>query len=328
MKRTLLLFFALGMVCVPVIAGAALYLALDGVFAPLPAAAPDVSTSVDRPGGEVTAPAEQAIVPSSKSRVTILVMGTDAREGEKAAPRTDTMMVATLDRASRSAGIISLPRDLWVTVPGYGNERINSAYELGELERKGGGPELARKTVEQLLGVPVQHYALIGFAGFEKLVDEVGGVVVDVERPIKDNEYPDQNYSLRRIFFQPGLQRLDGESALWYVRTRHADSDFGRARRQQQFLLGLRRQALQLNLLPKVPAIISTLSDSIKTDLGPAEIVSLARAAKDVDSARVVNRVVDETMTTHWVTPAGAQVEVPKRDAVKRVVEEVFAGRA
>jgi anionic cell wall polymer biosynthesis LytR-Cps2A-Psr (LCP) family protein len=183
---------------------------------------------------------------------------------------------------------------------------------------------LARKTVEQLLGVPIQHYALVGFSGFEKLVDQMGGVVVDVERPIKDNEYPDGDYGLRRIFFQPGLQRLDGETALWYVRSRHADSDFGRARRQQQFLLALRRQALQLNLLPKAPAILGNLAGSIQTDLRPNDVIALARAAKDVDSSRLVNRVIDESMTTHWVTPAGAQVELPDKAAIKRVAQEVF----
>jgi polyisoprenyl-teichoic acid--peptidoglycan teichoic acid transferase len=261
---------------------------------------------------------------SSKGRVTFLLLGTDQREGDPSPPRTDTIMVATIDPETRTAGILSLPRDLWVSIPGYANERINSAYALGEADKPGGGPELARKTVEQLLGVPIHHYALVGFAGFEKLVNLIGGVVVDVERPIKDNEYPDQDYNVRRIFFQPGLQRLDGESALWYVRTRHADSDFGRARRQQQFLLGVRRQALQLNLLPKAPAMIAALSDAVKTDLRTTEILGLANIAKDLDSSRVTNRVVDESMTTHWVTPTGAQVEVPDRAAIKKLVQELF----
>src|SRR5581483_648752 len=216
---------------------------------------------------------------SSTERINFLLMGTDHRPGETDLPRTDTMIVVTLDPATHAAGILSLPRDLWVPIPGHGSERINAAYAFGEADKPGAGPELARKTVEQLLGVPIHHYALIGFDGFQKLVDQVGGVIVDVDRPIKDNEYPDQNYSVRRIFFQPGLQRLDGETALWYVRTRHADSDFGRARRQQQFLLALRRQVLQLNLLPKAPRIVSALADSVKTDLRPSEVIALARLA-------------------------------------------------
>jgi LCP family protein required for cell wall assembly len=299
------------MVCVPVSVGAALYVALDGAFGTfsLPRLTP---STVDVPEW------------SGKERVNFLVLGTDRREGETGGTRTDTVIVLTLDPVSRRAGMLSLPRDLWVTIPGYGQERINAAYELGEQAKPGGGPELARKTVEQLLGVPVHHYALVGFAGFQRLVNEVGGVVVDVERPIKDNEYPDRDYSLRRIFFQPGLQRLDGESALWYVRTRHADSDYGRARRQQQVLLALRAQALRLDLLPKVPGILAALADTVKTDLRPADLVGLARIAKDVDTAHLVNRVVDESMTRRWVTPAGAQVEVPDAAAVRRTAQEVF----
>ena len=320
MKRALILFFAVGLVVLPLAAGAGLYLLMDGAFARL-----GVEGVTSAPRFE---PSTRAVPEwSGTSRVTLLLLGTDQRDGENAPPRTDTIIVATLDPVAKTAGMISLPRDLWVTIPGYGQDRINASFELGEAAKRGGGAELTRKTVEELLGVPVHHYALIGFAGFQKLVDEVGGVVVDVERPIKDNEYPDANYSLRRIFFQPGLQRLDGESALWYVRTRHADSDFGRARRQQQFLMGLRRQALQLNLLPKAPAILAALSDTIKTDLKPAEILGLARIAKDLDSGAVVSRVIDETMTTHWVTPAGAQVEVPNKDAVKRVAQEVFGAK-
>jgi len=313
--RLLLFCFALGLVGLPVTAGFLLYLAFGGMVASVA----NVFSSPRLAPSEVQAPEW-----SSTERINFLLMGTDHRPGETDLPRTDTMIVVTLDPATHAAGILSLPRDLWVPIPGHGSERINAAYAFGEADKPGAGPELARKTVEQLLGVPIHHYALIGFDGFQKLVDQVGGVIVDVDRPIKDNEYPDQNYSVRRIFFQPGLQRLDGETALWYVRTRHADSDFGRARRQQQFLLALRRQVLQLNLLPKAPRIVSALADSVKTDLRPSEVIALARLAKDIDTAHITNRVIDESMTTHWVTPAGAQVELPHMPAVRKVAQEVF----
>src|SRR5688500_15042338 len=94
---------------------------------------------------------------SGTSRVTLLLLGTDQRDGENAPPRTDTIIVATLDPVAKTAGMISLPRDLWVSIPGYGQDRINSSFELGEQERRGGGAELVRKTVEELLGVPVHH---------------------------------------------------------------------------------------------------------------------------------------------------------------------------
>jgi LCP family protein required for cell wall assembly len=329
--RLLLFCFLGGVAIVPVAAGALLYFALTGAFdnvslvsaltllkppAPVPAPAPAAPP----------APAPNVELPewSSHGRVNVLLMGVDKRDSDKDPLRTDTMMVLTIDTEAHTAGLLSLPRDLWVEIPGHGTERINAAYEIGESLKAGGGPDLARKTVEQFLGVPIQHYVVVGFQGFQRLVDQLGGVVVDVERPIKDDEYPDGDYGLRRIYFQPGPQRLTGETALWYVRTRHADSDFGRARRQQQLLLGLRKQALQLNLLPKAPGILSALSDTIKTDLRPAEILGLVRVAKDIDTSSLTNRVIDESMTTNWVTPAGAQVLLPDRAAVRRLVQEVF----
>ncbi len=320
--RLLLLCFFVGAACLPVAAGAAIYLALNGAFDGLISGTAHVASSPALPPSDVAVPEW-----SGKGRVNVLLLGSDHRRGETDLPRADTIIVATLDPDSHTAGMLSLPRDLWVPIPGYGNDRINAAFELGEQAKRGGGPDLARKTIEQLLGVPIHHYAVIGFEGFEKMVDQVGGVVVDVERPIKDDEYPDADYNMRRIFFQPGLQRLDGETALWYVRSRHADSDFGRARRQQQFLLALRRQALQLNLLPKAPGILGSLAGAIQTDLRPPDALSLARVAKDIDTSRLVNRVVDESMTTHWVTPAGAQVELPDKAALKRISQEVFGTR-
>jgi LCP family protein required for cell wall assembly len=258
----------------------------------------------------------------------ILLLGIDQRDDERdqgVPPRSDTLILARIDPRTKSAGLISFPRDLWVDIPGFGQGRLNTAYTLGELRKvEGGGPGLAKRTMERNFGLKVDYFGRVDFRGFEQIVDTLGGIVVDVERPIKDDEYPDANYSMRRIYFQPGLQRLNGETALWYVRTRHADSDFGRARRQQQFLLALRRQALQLNLLPRAPAILSALQDTFKTDFKPHEILGLAQVAKDIDTSKLTNRVIDESMTTHWVTASGAQVELPNQQAVRRVVQEVF----
>lgn len=310
--RILFFSFVVGMIGVPVAFGALLYYTF-GSAANVMSAPQLAPSSVEMPSW------------AGRGRETFLLLGTDHRDGDVDLPRTDVMMVASFDPQMHSAAIISLPRDIWLDIPGHGKERINAAFEFGELEKPGGGPALARKVVEQLLGVPIQHYALIGFGGFEKMIDLAGGVTVDVERPLKDNEYPDKDYSVRRIFFQPGLQHLDGVTALWYVRSRHSDSDFGRARRQQQLLLSLRHQALQLNLLPKLPSMVSALSESVKTDLRPQELVSLARAAKDIDAARVVNRVIDETMTTNFTTPAGEQVLLVNKNAVQALVKEAFS---
>ena len=270
--------------------------------------------------------ASQLDVPewSSKERVNIILLGTDRRDNEPDVTRTDTLLIVSIDPVTKSAGVLSLPRDLWVNIPGYGFERVNTAFEIGEFQKKGGGPALLRKTIEGLLGVPIHHYALVGFTGFRKVVDQLGGVVVDVERPFRDDEFPSGNYGTRRILFQTGLQVLDGETALWFVRSRHADSDFGRNRRQRQFLLAVRQQALQLNMITKAPAMLSSIMDSVKTDLRTTEILSLARVAKDVETSKLVSRAVDESMVNPWMTPGGAAVLLPEPAAIRQVVREVF----
>ena len=171
----------------------------------------------------------------------ILLLGIDQRDDEREEGtnpgRTDTMMMLRIDPRAKSAGLISFPRDLWVDIPTVGQGRIDSAFTYGEVrQRGGGGPALARRTVEQNFGLRVDYYALVNFHGLEQIVDTVGGIVVDVERPLKDNEYPTDDYGVERVYIPPGLQFMDGRLALKYARSRHTDNDFGRMRRQQRVL--------------------------------------------------------------------------------------------
>jgi LCP family protein required for cell wall assembly len=204
-------------------------------------------------------------------------------------------------------------------------ERINTAHVYGDLYNyPGGGPALAKKTVQYNLGVPVHYYVRIDFKGFEKVVDALGGVNINVDKDIRDDEFPDGNYGTISIFIPAGLQHMDGKTALQFVRTRHADSDFGRTRRQLQFLVAMSDQALKLNILPKVPSLIAQFRDSVKTDLSANEIISLARLASQIESDHIVTRSIDETMVTPWVTPQGGSVLIPKRDEIKKLIDEMF----
>jgi hypothetical protein len=168
----------------------------------------------------------------------------------------------------------------------------------------------------------------IDFKGFEKIVDALGGVTINVDKAIRDNEYPDGNYGVMSIYIPAGLQHMDGETALRYVRTRHADSDFGRTRRQLQFLMAMRDQALKLNIVTKLPSLISQFRDSVKTDLSANEIINLARIASQIETTNVLARSIDETMISPWVTPQGGEVLIPKRDAIKKVIDELFGPTA
>ncbi len=258
--------------------------------------------------------------PRKGERINILLLGIDQREGETGPWRTDTMILATLDSQTKTAGMISIPRDLYVEIPGYGENRINTAHFFG-------GPTLAKQTVQYNLGVPVHYYAVLNFQGFERIIDILGGITIEVETPIKDDKYPDENYGYKTIYFPAGVQHMDGETALIYARTRHGGSDFSRIRRQQQVLLATQRQAinLRLQLIPKIPSLINTLGDALKTDLQPSDILALAPLASQVRLEDTKMRIIDSSMTVPFTTTNGANVLWPDREKIGKLVEEVFA---
>lgn len=263
-------------------------------------------------------------------RVTVLVLGIDERSQETGPWRTDTIMLATLDPNNLQAGMLSIPRDLWVPIPGYDQGRINTAHFLGDLyDYPGGGPALAKETVEYNLGVPVNYYVRVNFDGFVKLVDLIGGVDIYVEKVIDDPTYPGKNYDYDPLHIEPGQHHFDGEMALKYARTRHGDTDFGRARRQQQVLLAILARVSDLKLLPqlapKSAEIYQTLQDSIKTDLAVDQILALATLAQKVDRSTIRTAVIDNSCTSPWTTPQGGQVLIPLRDKMREMRDYVFA---
>ncbi len=206
-----------------------------------------------------------------------------------------------------------------------GEERINAAHFFGEyFKYPGGGPALAKRVVSLNLGIPIHYYARVDFRGFERVIDSIGGVNIDVEKPIRDDEYPDATYGYMRIFIPAGLQHMNGAVALEYARSRHSESDFGRVRRQQKLLLALREQGLQMGLIPKLPGLLTTLRDAVKTDLPAREAITLAQLAAQVDTKNIVSRSIDESMIIPYVMPGGADVVLPKREEIAKLVKEMF----
>lgn len=258
--------------------------------------------------------------PKRGERINILLLGIDQREGETGPWRTDTMLLATLDSQTKTAGMISIPRDLWVEIPGYGENRVNTAHFFG-------GPTLAKKTVQYNLGIPVHYYVVLNFQGFERIIDALGGITIDVKSPIKDDKYPDENYGYKTIYFPAGVQHMDGKTALIYVRTRHGGSDFSRIRRQQQLLLAAHRQALSLKhrLIPKLPALLKAMGDTVQTDLQIPDILALAPLASQVRLEDTKMGTIDSSMTVPITTTNGANVLWPDREKIGRLVEEMFA---
>jgi LCP family protein required for cell wall assembly len=264
--------------------------ALVVTAAPLPAsAASAVAPRITLP--TLAAPTAPPAADEPLAPVTVLLLGSDRRPGERAIPRTDAMIVVRVDPAAGRVAMLSLPRDLWVPIPGHGENRISNAYLWGEREGPpGAGLALAGATVSGLLGLPIDHIALVDLDGFAGLVDAVGGVTVDVAAELVDRRYPTMDYGTTTVRFRPGRQRLYGEAALAYARMRHPDSDFGRAERQQQILLAigerLRERGHLANLLA-AEQIAAALAGFAQTDMPRERIVALAWAMRELDAAAV-----------------------------------------
>ncbi len=263
-------------------------------------------------------------------RINVLVMGIDQREHEQGPWRTDTMLVLTIDPVTMSGGMLSIPRDLWVPIPGYEEGRINTAHYIGEIyDYPGGGSALAVKTVQYNLGVPIHNYVRVNFTAFEQLVDLIGGVDVYVEEEVADPTYPDEAYGYDPLYIPAGWQHFDGEMALKYARTRHTvGGDFDRAKRQQQVILAVFEQVtrpdLLPQLLPRAAELWQTLQDSVVTDLALDEVLALAQLASEVGPDDIRYGVIDEYYTQFWKTPNGQEVLIPLRDQMRELRDYIF----
>ncbi|HYW90676.1 MAG TPA: LCP family protein [Chloroflexota bacterium] len=255
---------------------------------------------------------------SGKDRVNIVLLGIDKRDDEPAeGTRSDTIMIASFDPVTKSAALVSLPRDMWVSIPNYGQQRINVAHAVG-------GPELTMRTITANFAIPIQYYARVDFRGFEQLVDTVGGVMIDVDRPVKDDEYPTEDYGYQRIYFAPGAQLMDGRRALQYARSRHGTNDFSRSRRQQQVLISLRERALQLNMLSKAPDMVGVVQKSLATNLSPVQLLSLARLISEVEQDRIDNLVIDVSYVRPFTGSGGEDLLLPDTPRIRQAIDNTF----
>lgn len=270
-------------------------------------------------------------------RVNVLVMGLDYNDWRAAnegggPPKTDSMILFTIDPINRTAGMLSVPRDLWVSIPGYNYARINTAYALGEAYKEpGGGPGLAMQTVEELLGVPIDYYAQIDFAAFIDFIDEIGGVKIDVPEKITVDPMAVGKKNNVKVL-KPGVQTLDGELALAYARARKTEgADFERSERQQQVIMAIRNQILRFDLLPTLIAksgvLYNQLSAGIHTNLTIDQVVRLAWLAAQVPEDQIKKGVIGPPDQVNFaVSPDGAQqVLKPITDKIRQLRDEIFA---
>lgn len=216
-----------------------------------------------------------------------LILGTDRRQGG-GSWRTDTVMIVGLDRTLNRAAVFSIPRDLYVQIPGYGWGRINQVDYIGEQRNgEGGGPQLVSDVLSATLGVQTHHWVRLQMDGFVDIVDAIGGVTVHLDCPFYE---PIFNLTTNRwdYFVLPaGEVKLDGEAAYWFVRLRYRESDIGRGRRQRQFLWALRDQIMDANLILRFPELWGAFQNALSTDLGLLELIELTRYGTSLDPANV-----------------------------------------
>lgn len=210
---------------------------------------------------------------SGKDRINIALFGVDSRPGD-GPPRSDSIMILSIDPATKKASLFSVMRDTYYKIPGHGFHKINEAFALG-------GPELAEETVSKFIQLPINYYVKTNFDGFAKIVDALGGIDINVE---KDMYWPDDG--VYDINLQKGQQHLDGKHALMYVRFRHdAMSDYTRTERQRNFLVTLAKEMKSSNGLLKLPSILSAISNDIETDMSFNDMIKLGKLTYDLDTS-------------------------------------------
>ena len=296
------------------------------------------TSSKESPGAELDDETTSINLPTpdpwdGKGRVTILVLGLDYGDwdspGRAGPPRSDTMMLLTIDPVSRTAGMLSIPRDLWVSIPGIqGFHKINTAHRFGEYyNMPGGGPGLAMRTVEDLIEVPINFYAIIDFYAFEDFIDELGGVEVDIPREIRVDPIGPSN----SVVLEPGTQLLDGPTALAYARNRYtAGGDFDRAQRQQQVILAVRERVFSLQMLPKLvykaPRLYRQLSEGIRTNMTLEQAIKLAWLAREIQPQDVQQAVIGNGQVIYERTEDGQAIFRPIPERIRALRDEIFTG--
>ena len=224
------------------------------------------SSLLDKSGDKV----EDGLL-AAKDKSTIMIMGVDTREDDVG--RSDTLMVATIDPKKNQAALLSIPRDTRVKIKGHSWDKINAAYAYG-------GEKLTQRTVEDFLGVNMDHYVIINTHAFQKIIDAIGGIDIDVEKRMYYTDPWDDDGGLV-IDLRPGMQHMDGKTAVTYVRYRDEEGDIGRIKRQQKFMKACMDKIVSPSIIPKLPAVISEVVSSVKTDLSARQLLEFAGALKD-----------------------------------------------
>ncbi len=264
--------------------------------------------------------------PISK-RMNILIMGLDRRPQEgDIFTRTDTMIIATIDPQTKTAGILGIPRDTYVKIPCYSEDRINTALEYGQTsDYSGGGPQCAKDTIQNNFGIKIDHYIIIDFSAFKEVIDSLGGIDVDVPDYLNDPLYSDTERlgDFFPLHFVPGMQHMDGRTALGYARSRNTTSDLDRIQRQQRVIFAVMDKAMSLDVVPHALDLWQKYKHTIVTDISDFMIPGFAKLATDIPQDRI-SALSLGPCTAPWTTPGGADVLLPSKEGCARIVNALF----
>lgn len=273
---------------------------------------------------------DKEIKSDDDGRTNILLLGMGG-EGHEGSLLTDTLMVVSLkqdqEADQKDVAMISIPRDLYIETEDEYGGKINSVYAHGESKGDDQGPNEISKAVSQVIGLPIHYYVRVDFEGFEKTIDLLGGVEVEVDRGFIDRQYPTANYGWQTVEFEKGLAQMDGATALIFARSRHGvvtdpeggseGSDFARAARQQKIIIAAKEKAISANFVlnpAKISELLEILGDHVRTNLEPWEMIYLGELAKGIDQNRIINKVIDNTpngMLYSTMSSAGAFILLP-----------------
>ena len=262
------------------------------------------------------------------SRVNMLFLGLDLRDQETgdSAPRSDTMLLFSMDPLNNTAAVIAIPRDLWVGIPGFGYYKINTAYRFGELYNlPGGGPALAMETVEEALGVPIDYYLQLDFQAFVDFIDHIYGLRFTFEAPYTLDPRGPGNTE----FIEPGEYVLDGELSLAYARDRHSENDdFDRSQRQMEVILKIRDRIFEFDQLPSLiknaPVIYEDVSTGVRTNIALDQAIRFAWKAAEIPLENIEMIVIGPEYITIETSPDNLDILKPIPDKIRLLRDEVF----
>lgn len=280
-------------------------------------------------------PKDYQLKGEKEDRINILLLG-QGGPGHDGPYLTDTILLVSIEPETKKVAFVSIPRDLAVPIPGDGMRKINHANSFGEEKGENMGPAYVSKVLTDLFGVDIHYYVRVDFKAFEEIIDDVGGVTVQVDRSFVDTEYPTEDDRYQTISFKQGRQTLDGKTALTFVRSRHGNngegSDFARSKRQQKVILALKEKILSAQTLlnpVKLNGIVTSLNRNVLTNMDFADIMAFAKLSKELQTENLNVLTLDNSANGYLMNGKGRDGDIllPRSGdfkEIKKAIQDIF----